>query len=125
MRYRTLMRAAIYIASAQKEKIISPELPPKPLIYRDAGSALSLHASTVCRMMRNCACRIRGRSYPMAIFFSRPSASAKNLSVASLRGNIAAMRAEGLTNREIGERLGVPTRTVAWHSAKITAERRR
>ena len=61
----------------------------------------------------------------MRVFFSRAAAADKNFSIASLRTEIAAMRARGLTTREIGERLGLPTRTVAWHSAKIKAACRR
>lgn len=123
MRYRTLLRAASHIASAQREKIMTPSLPPKPLTYREAAAALALHTSTLYRAMQNTGCLINGRSYPMRIFFSRAAAAEKEMSVASLRAEIAPLRAKGLTNREIGERLGLPTRTVAWHSAKIGARR--
>lgn len=125
MRYRTLLRAALFLLSVQREKIMTPSLPPKPLTYGDAAAALSLHTSTLYRAMQNTACLIRGASYPMRVFFSRAAAADKNFSIASLRTEIAAMRARGLTNREIGERLGLPTRTVAWHSAKIKAACRR
>ena len=125
MRYRTLLRAAFHIASVQREKVMAPSRPPEPLTYKEAAAALSLHTSTLYRAMQNTSCLISGRSYPMRIFFSRAAAAEKTVSIAALRAQISVMRAQGLTNREIGERLGLPTRTVAWHSAKIGAARGR
>ena len=45
------------------------------------------------------------------------------LSVAELRARVAELRAEGMTNGAIGRMLGVPERTVAYHSAKLRAAR--
>ncbi|MCD7952049.1 MAG: hypothetical protein LUG14_03775 [Synergistaceae bacterium] len=125
LRYRTLLRAAFHIASVQREKVMTPSRPPEPLTYKEDAAALSLHTSTLYRSMQNTSCLIRGRSYPMRIFFSRAAAAEKTVSISALRAQISALRVQGLTNREIGERLVLPTRTVAWHSAKIRAERGR
>ena len=59
----------------------------------------------------------------MSVFFSRPAASNVGLSVAELRARVAELRAEGMTNGAIGRMLGVPERTVAYHSAKLRAPR--
>ena len=123
MRCRTVMRCALYIAAAQSEKIIDMSLPPKPMTYAGAASALSLHASTLHRCARGTYCEIKGRCYPMSVFFSRPAASNGGLSVAELRARVAELRAEGMTNGAIGRMLGVPERTVAYHSAKLRAAR--
>ena len=114
---------ALYIASEQSEKIIDMSLPPKPMTYAGAASALSLHASTLHRCARGTYCEIKGRCYPMSVFFSRPAASNVALSVAELRARVAELRAEGMTNGAIGRMLGVPERTVAYHSAKLRAPR--
>ena len=125
LRCRTVMRCALYIASAQSEKIIDMSLPPKPMTYAGAAAALSLHASTLHRCARGTYCEINGRCYPMSVFFSRPAASNGALSVAELRARIAELRAEGMANGAIGRMLGVPERTVAYHSAKLRASRGR
>lgn len=117
LRYRTLLRAALLIADVQKEKIRAPEAPPASLSYETAASLLALHTSTVYRAMQNTWCSIGGRSYPMNIFFCRASAGKKS-SVAQMRQKIFALRAQGLSNRKIGELLDMPERTVAYHSAK-------
>ena len=123
LRCRTVMRCALYIATAQSEKIIDMSIPPKPMTYAGAASALSLHASTLHRCARGTYCEIKGRCYPMSVFFSRPAASNGGLSVAELRARVAELRAEGMTNGAIGRMLGVPERTVAYHSAKLRAPR--
>ena len=123
LRCRTVMRCALYIAAAQSEKIINMSLPPKPMTYAGAAAALSLHASTLHRCARGTYCEIKGRCYPMSVFFSRPAASNGGLSVAELRARVAELRAEGMTNGAIGRMLGVPERTVAYHSAKLRAAR--
>ena len=123
LRCRTVMRCALYIAAAQSEKIIDMSLPPRPMTYAGAASALSLHASTLHRCARGTYCEIKGRCYPMSVFFSRPAASNGGLSVAELRARVAELRAEGMTNGAIGRMLGVPERTVAYHSAKLRAAR--
>ena len=125
LRCRTVMRCALYIASEQSEKIINMSLPPKPMTYAGAAAALSLHASTLHRCARCTYCEINGRCYPMSVFFSRPAASKGTLSVAELRARVAELRAEGMTNGAIGRMLGVPERTVAYHSAKLRASRGR
>ena len=117
LRYRTLLRAALLIADVQKEKIRAPEKPPAALSYENAASLLALHTSTVYRAMQNTWCSIGGRSYPMNIFFCRASAGKKS-SVAQMRQKIFALRAEGLSNKKIGELLEMRERTVAYHSAK-------
>ncbi len=125
LRCRTVMRCALYVASAQREKILDMSLTPKPMTYAGAAAALSLHASTLHRCVRNTYCEIRGRCYPMSVFFSRPAASNGGLSVAELRARVAELRAEGMTNGAIGRLLGVPERTIAYHSAKLRAPRGR
>lgn len=124
LRCRTVMRCALYVASEQREKILDMSRPPKPMTYASAAASLSLHASTLHRCVRNTYCEINGRCYPLSVFFSRPSASNGRLSVAELRADIARLRAEGMTHGAIGRILGVPERTVAYHSAKLRAERR-
>ncbi len=121
MRRRTVMRIALYIAANQNEKILDMSLPPRPMTYSSAGAALSLHASTLQRCAGNIHCLIDGRCYPFSIFFSRPAAANKKLSIAAMRARIAELRADGLTNAAIGSVLGVPERTVAYHSAKLRA----
>lgn len=123
LRCRTVMRCALYVASAQREKILDMSRPPKPMTYAAAAASLSLHASTLHRCARNTCCEVNGRCYPLSVFFSRPAASNGKLSVAELRARIAELRAEGMTNGAIGRIIGVPERTVAYHSAKLRAER--
>ena len=125
LRSRTVMRCALYISSIQREKILDMSLPPKPMTYTGASAELSLHASTLHRCARNTYCEINGRSYPLAVFFSRASASNKKLSVAELRVRVAELRSEGMTNGAIGRLLGVPERTIAYHSAKMATLRKR
>lgn len=125
LRCRTVMRCALYVASVQREKIMDMSLPPKPMTYARAAAALSLHASTLHRCAKNTYCLINGRCFPMSVFFSRASAANGGLSVAELRARVAELRAEGMTNGAIGRMLGVPERTVAYHSAKMKAARGR
>ncbi len=119
LRCRAVMRCARYIASVQKEKILDMRLPPKPMTYASAGAALSLHASTLYRFAHGVYCLAGGRTFPMSVFFSRAAAADKKISVAELRSLVSKMRADGMTNRAIGTALGVPERTVAYHSAKL------
>lgn len=121
LRCRTVMRCALYVASVQRDKILDMSRPPKPMTYTAAAASLSLHASTLHRCARNIYCDINGRCYPLSVFFSRPAASNGRLSVAELRARVAELRAEGMTNGTIGRILGVPERTVAYHSAKLKA----
>lgn len=120
LRCRTVTRIALYIAAAQREKILDFSKPPKPMTYAVAAKALSMHASTLHRCAHNTYCLINGKSFPLSLFFSRSAAANKKFSVAELRVLIAELRARGLTNNAIGKRLGLPERTVAYHSAKIT-----
>lgn len=123
LRCGTVARIARYIATVQKDKILDFTKPPKPLTYASASKALSLHTSTLHRCAHSIYCMINGRCYPLSIFFSRASASDKNLSIAELRERIAELRAQGCTNKAIGALLCIPERTVAYHSAKIKRAR--
>lgn len=124
MRYRTVLRCALYIAETQSDKICAPEHPPKPLTYTDAGRAIHLHASTLFRCVKNTACLINGHCYPMSMFFSRPASANKALSVEEVRSAIVSLRNEGMSNREIGERLGLPERTVSYHRSQAKTKRK-
>ena len=95
-----------------------------PLTYETAAKRLSLSVSTVHRAVDDTWCRHLGRTIRMKTFFPEGHIW-PDLSVKELRSAILELNMSGKNDREIGEILAIPTRTINYHRAKMSLPAKR
>lgn len=115
MRYRSILRTAIYIAKIQPGFITGSTNILRPLSYSAAAEFAGLSASTVFRLTHVTYALSRGRVLRMDSFFSRRLASHPETSVAELKAKITELNALGFNDRMISEKLSIPLRTISHH----------
>ena len=125
MRYRTLLKISFVIAEVQSGFLRGETDAVSPLTYETAAKRLSLSVSTVHRAVDDTWCRHLGRTIRMKTFFSRGASSRPDLSVKELRSAILELNMSGKNDREIGEILAIPTRTINYHRAKMSLPAKR
>lgn len=127
LRYRTLLRISMLIASVQASYILGHAGAPVPLTYAAAAGRLGLSASTVCRAVKDVWCLAGGRLAPLSLFFSRAVSARPAESVKEIQLRIEALNSAGLSDSMIAMRLQVPVRTVSYHRSRMglkTSKRR-
>lgn len=127
LRYRTLLRISMLIASVQARYILGLAGAQAPLTYAAAAGPLGLSASTVCRAVKDVWCLAGGSLAPLSLFFSRAASACPAESVKELRLRIATLNSDGLSDSMIAARLRVPARTVSYHRSRMglkTSKRR-
>lgn len=123
MRARTLVRLGLALGLRQQRHLTDPQAPPAPLNLRTLGEDTGLSPSTVSRCLNQTWARTLRGTLPLGSLLARSPRRRPDLDYPSLEALLREATAQGLTDREVGDRTGLPRRTVAYHRNRLGLRR--